>query len=139
MYKLPLTSAGGSLSQAHLYPSYVSLLTSTLSASASYLDWTLEFPRRLGRLLSQQKISDKAMVRLSETIKPHSIATLVQNRTTILSGELPEVEKPHLATENQLDQLEVRNLSCYHADPSDGSSSSRQGVFDVSLPCLEVH
>ena len=44
---------------------------------STYLDWMLDLPRRLGRLLSQQKVSQKAIARLEETIDPEPFVSLV--------------------------------------------------------------
>ena len=100
---------------------------------STYLDWMLDLPRRLGRLLSQQKVSQKAIARLEETIDPEPFASLVRNRPTHLSGPLPVLANPRLDDEDRLERLEVRNLSFRHQAPSGDGHGSDPGISAVSF------
>ena len=101
---------------------------------STYLDWMLDLPRRIGRLLSQRKISQKAIARLRETMDPEPVASLVRKRPTYLRGPLPVVENPRQRAADRLDHLEVRNLS-FRYPPSDSTDGTRTaaGISDVSF------
>lgn len=99
---------------------------------STYLDWMLDLPRRFGRLLSQQKISQKAIARLHETIDPEPAAALVRNRPTYLQGALPAIANPERGAADRLEWLEVRNLSFRYADPA-AEGAKPPGLADVSF------
>ena len=100
---------------------------------STYLDWMLDLPRRLGRLLSQRKISQKAIARLKETIDPEPIASLVRDRPTHLRGPLPVIANPRLVDEDRLELLEVRNLSFRHQAAAGDGLVLVPGITDVSF------
>lgn len=101
---------------------------------STYLDWMLDLPRRIGRLLSQRKISQKAIARLRETMDPEPVSSLVRKRPTYLRGPLPAVENPRQRAADRLDHLEVRNLS-FRYQPSDSTDGTRTaaGISEVSF------
>jgi ATP-binding cassette subfamily B protein len=95
-----------------------------------YLDWMLELPRRVGRLLSQRKTSQQSLARLQETMNDGTPATtLARHRPFELHEPAPD---PLAGNEDQpgerLRELRLENLSYRH--PGSG-----QGIEDVSL-CL---
>ncbi|MEQ4207087.1 ABC transporter ATP-binding protein [Actinopolymorpha sp. B9G3] len=53
---------------------------------AFYLDWMLMLPRRIGRLLSQHRTSEKSLERLREVMGTTPVSTLVAHRAVHLSG-----------------------------------------------------
>ena len=100
---------------------------------STYLDWMLDLPRRLGRLLSQRKVSEKAIARLKETIDPEPITSLVRDRPTHLRGPLPVIANPRLVDEDRLELLEVRNLSFRHQATAGDGLVPVPGITDVSF------
>ena len=101
---------------------------------ATYLDWVLDLPRRFGRLLSQQKISRKAIARLQATMEPASVESLVRDRPTYLRGLLPVVGSPRLDDKERLERLEVRDLSfSYEEGRAADGTGTPPGIADVSL------
>lgn len=93
---------------------------------ATYLDWMLMLPRRLGRLLSQRRASAKALERLAETTGETPPRSLVRHRPVQVTGPLPEPATPGPADGERLVELAVAGLT-YRYPGSD------QGLTDVDL------
>lgn len=98
---------------------------------ATYLDWILDLPRRFGRLLSQQKVSQKSLERLEAAMGQGSMESLVENRPTIMSPSPRTGGNPELGEGEALERFEVRGLTYRY--PSAGDRGKQSGVFDVSF------
>jgi ABC-type multidrug transport system fused ATPase/permease subunit len=103
-----------------------------------YLDWMMELPRRVGRLLSQAKMSQKSKERLQSALGDTPVGALVEHRPLYLTRPLPEVPPTaFLPPGERLRELVVSGLSVAHPDGNDPQNGSRtapgRGVFDVNL------
>ncbi len=92
---------------------------------AVYLDWMLQLPRRLGRLLSQQKTSQKSRARLQDALGDAPVTTLVRHRPVYLL-ELPPPVEPAPPVEPFTD-LCVEGLTYRY------TGEETQGIFDVTF------
>lgn len=104
---------------------------------ATYLDWMLQLPRRLGRLLSQRRTSGKSVERLQEALGDTPAKSLVQHRSIHLTGPLPEVRNPQRLPTDRLEVLRVEDLS-YRYESADEetkgeSNGNGQGIAGVSF------
>lgn len=93
-----------------------------------YLDWMLELPRRVGRLLSQRKTSRQSLTRLQDTMNDGTpVTTLARHRPFELRERAADpLTSNEAAAGDRLRELELDNLSYTH--PSSG-----QGIENVSL------
>lgn len=91
-----------------------------------YLNWTLMLPRRVGRLLSQRKESNRASRRIAETMTDVAAGTLARHRPIYVFGELPGVPVPKRTSADALREVAAVNLS-YRYPRSD------RGIHDVTL------
>jgi len=92
-----------------------------------YLEWVLELPRRLGRLLAAQQAGAVAAHRLQAAAADVPQGTLAAHAPVYLSAPAPAEESPPtLPEEERLRSLEVHDLTCRF--PGSG-----RGVRDVSL------
>lgn len=107
-----------------------------------YLDWMLQLPRRLGRLLSQQKTSRTSVARLQAALDRTPVATLVHDRPTYLTRPPPVVENPTLADGDRLSTLTVEGLTYHYPEEAppgtprqrrDGSGTGGHGIVDISF------
>ncbi|GAB3423388.1 ABC transporter ATP-binding protein [Flindersiella endophytica] len=96
-----------------------------------YLDWMLELPRRVGRLLSQRRTSRQSLVRLQDTMNDGTpVTTLARHRPfhprepAEPAGDRPggDADEPG----ERLEELELDGISYTH-------ESSGQGISNVSL------
>lgn len=87
-----------------------------------YLDWMLMFPRRVGRLLAQEKQSEVALERLTALMPETSPGLLVAHPTAKASITSPA----ETATAVPLELLEVENLSYRYP-------GSAQGIEQVTF------
>jgi len=97
-----------------------------------YLEWLLEFPRRVGRLLASRKVSEVSYSRLMELMQNASPQTLVDHGPITLRGSAylrgPFPGGSHIPrnTEYHLHELEASRLTYRYPD-------SDRGVQNVNL------
>ena len=77
-----------------------------------YLEWTMEFPRRIGRLLAKQRISRVAGYRLSALMRTESMEPFMDRHRIYLRGSLPSVTHPVREERDHLKELTAVGL-CY--------------------------
>jgi ATP-binding cassette subfamily B protein len=91
-----------------------------------YLDWMLQLPRRLGRVLAQSKRSDAALARLRALMPEAPPERLVTHQPVYLSGALPAITTPTKQPADRLEELEVRGLSYQYP-------GSQRGIRDIAF------
>lgn len=89
-----------------------------------YLEWILELPRRVGRLLASRRLAQVSAERLADLSRDaHSLS---EHRPVYLGKDLPDVPCVVKTVSDRLELLEVRGLTYQH--PSSG-----RGVEEVSF------
>jgi ATP-binding cassette subfamily B protein len=89
----------------------------------TYLEWMLMLPRRAGRLLGQQKTSERSRARLAAALHPTPVELLVEHRPVFLTGR--RSERPRISGE-PLRELIISGLS--YAHPETG-----RGIIDIDI------
>lgn len=89
---------------------------------ATYLDWMLLLPRRIGRLLSQRKTSDKSLQRLRHATDDAPAEMLGTHRPIHLTGPLPPLRASPRVGADRLDELVADDLSYTHPGTGRGIS-----------------
>jgi len=92
----------------------------------SYLWFTTQVPSEIGTFYGDYKTQAVSIERLMELIRPEPPSVLVERHPIYDSGPLPDVTFPVKTLADQLESLEVRNLS-YHY-PASENGRGLEGV-----------
>lgn len=76
-----------------------------------YLDWVLQFPRRIGRLLGQRRRTRVNVARLREMMQGAPIDTMTTHTQVYVHEDPPAIRMPVRHEEDRLEHLSVSNLT----------------------------
>jgi ATP-binding cassette, subfamily B, bacterial len=97
----------------------------------SYLWFTTQVPSELGTFYGDYKVQEVSIDRLLDMIRPEKAGALVEFHPVYTRGPLPEVETAEKRAADQLQKLEVRDLT-YHFPDENGDTGLR-GIEQVNF------
>jgi ATP-binding cassette subfamily B protein len=97
----------------------------------SYLWFTTQVPSELGTFYGDYKVQEVSIDRLLDLIRPEKAGALVEYHPVYARGPLPEVMTAEKSTPDQLQKLEVRDLT-YHF-PDENDSAGLRGIEQVNF------
>jgi ATP-binding cassette subfamily B protein len=101
----------------------------------TYLEWIMETPRRVGRLLASRKLADVALQRLLQLMPAEPVMTLIRHTPVYLGRVLPHRSEKPKVDADRLVACEVSALHYHHPGSVRGidqvSFRLRRGAFTV--------
>jgi ATP-binding cassette, subfamily B, bacterial len=97
----------------------------------SYLWFTTQVPSELGTFYGDYKVQEVSIDRLLDMIRPEKAGALVEFHPVYTRGPLPEVETAEKRSTDQLQKLEVRDLT-YHF-PAENGDAGLRGIEQVNF------